>query len=60
MFKGSHNFNKYIQSELGDLNGKKIIHLQYNTGADTILLAKMGANAVGVDLVPDNIGWLAY
>jgi SAM-dependent methyltransferase len=52
---GTHNFNKYIQSELGDLSGKKIIHLQCNTGADTILLARMGAGAVGVDLVPDNI-----
>jgi SAM-dependent methyltransferase len=52
---GRHKFNKYIQSELGNLSGKKIIHLQCNTGADTILLAQMGASAVGVDLVPDNI-----
>jgi len=55
LLEGSHNLNKYIQSELGDLSGKKIIHLQCNTGADTILLAKMAASAVGVDLVPDNI-----
>jgi len=55
LLDGSHGFNKYIQSELGDLRGKRIIHLQCNTGADTILLAKMGASAVGVDLVPDNI-----
>ena len=47
--------NKYIVSELGDLSGKSIIHLQCNTGADTILLAKMGASAMGVDIVPDNI-----
>jgi len=53
--EGSHKLNKYIQNELGDLSGKNIIHLQCNTGADTILLAKMGASAVGVDLVPDNI-----
>ena len=50
-----HRFNKYIQAEIGDLSGKKIIHLQCNTGADTLLLAKTGASAVGVDLVPDNI-----
>lgn len=50
-----HKFNKYIQAELGDLSGKRIIHLQCNTGADTILLAHMGAHATGVDLVPDNI-----
>jgi len=55
LLKGNHRFNKYIQNEIGDLSGKKVIHLQCNTGADTILLAKMGASAVGVDLVPDNI-----
>jgi len=53
--EGKHKLNKYIQREIGDLKGKKIIHLQCNTGADTILLAKMGASAVGVDLVPDNV-----
>jgi len=53
--EGNHMLNKYIKNELGDLSGKKIIHLQCNTGADTILLAKMGESAVGVDLVPDNI-----
>ena len=55
LLEGSHKLNKYIQSEIGDLSGKKIIHLQCNTGADTILLAKMGASTVGVDLVPGNI-----
>ncbi|MCL2388740.1 MAG: class I SAM-dependent methyltransferase [Defluviitaleaceae bacterium] len=55
LLDGSHKLNKHIQGELGDLSGKKIIHLQCNTGADTILLAKMGESAVGVDLVPDNI-----
>jgi len=52
---GTYQLNSHIQAEIGDLTGKKIIHLQCNTGADTILLAKMGASAVGVDLVPDNI-----
>ena len=55
LLEGNHKLNKYIQRELGDLRGKSIIHLQCNTGADTILLAKMGASAVGVDLVPDNV-----
>jgi len=44
-----------ITEELGDINGKKIIHLQCNTGADTISLARMGATVTGVDLAPDNI-----
>ncbi len=37
LLDGSHKFNKYIQNELGDLSGKKIIHLQCNTGADPII-----------------------
>jgi len=55
LLNGTHKLNKYIQTELGDLTGKKIIHLQCNTGADTILLAKMAESVVGVDLVPDNV-----
>ena len=55
LLEGKHQLNKHIQNDFGDLSGKKIIHLQCNTGADTILLAKMGVSAVGVDLVPDNI-----
>lgn len=53
--ENSHELNKYIRSEIGDLSGKKVIHLQCNTGADTILLARMSESVVGVDLVPDNI-----
>ncbi|MBN2390127.1 MAG: class I SAM-dependent methyltransferase [Anaerolineae bacterium] len=41
--------------ELGDVIGKKLIHLQCNTGADTLSLARMGAKVTGVDLVPENI-----
>ncbi len=41
--------------ELGDIQDKKLIHLQCNTGADTISLARMGAKVTGVDLVPENI-----
>ncbi len=41
--------------ELGDVRGKRLIHLQCNTGADTILLARMGATVTGTDLVPENI-----
>ena len=44
-----------IEEELGDISGKSIIHLQCNTGADTISLARKGAIVTGVDLVPENI-----
>ncbi|HIZ54638.1 MAG TPA: class I SAM-dependent methyltransferase [Firmicutes bacterium] len=52
---GNYQFNQYIQKELGDLSGKEIIHLQCNTGADTLTLAKTAKSVSGVDLVPDNI-----
>jgi 2-polyprenyl-3-methyl-5-hydroxy-6-metoxy-1,4-benzoquinol methylase len=46
--------NSIIEEELGDICGKSIIHLQCNTGADTISLARKGAIVTGVDLVPEN------
>jgi len=56
--QGTHTLNHYIQKELGDIAGKDIIHLQCNTGADTIALANLGAaHVVGVDLVPENIDY---
>jgi Methylase involved in ubiquinone/menaquinone biosynthesis len=56
--KGRPELNCYIQNELGNISEKEIIHLQCNTGADTIILAKMGASKVtGVDLVPENISY---
>jgi len=52
----SYKLNDYIKQELGDITGKDIIHLQCNTGADTIALAQLGAaHVVGVDLVPENV-----
>ncbi|MCK5129568.1 MAG: class I SAM-dependent methyltransferase [Clostridiales bacterium] len=51
----NYNFNPIILDEIGDVRGKTILHLQCNTGADSIMLAKMGAIVTGVDLVPDNI-----
>ena len=47
--------NQIIRDEIGDVKGMKVIHLQCNTGADTVSLSRMGAKATGVDLVPENI-----
>lgn len=53
---GKYLLNSYIRKELGDLGGKDVIHLQCNTGADTILLSRLGAKSVvGIDLVPENV-----
>ncbi len=50
-----YQFNPIVLKDLGNISGKKVLHLQCNTGADSIVLAKMGADVIGVDLVPDNI-----
>jgi SAM-dependent methyltransferase len=42
------------REELGDISGKKLMHLQCNTGADTLSLARLGAQVTGVDLVPEH------
>lgn len=34
---------------LGDINGKEILHLQCHFGQDTLSLANLGANVIGVD-----------
>ncbi len=35
---------------LGDLNGKRLIHLQCNAGQDTLSLSRLGAVVTGVDI----------
>lgn len=42
---------KQIELELlGDVSGKKILHLQCHFGQDTMTFSRMGAHATGVDL----------
>ena len=47
--KGRSSLNAIELEILGDLTGKKILHLQCHFGQDTISLQKMGAEVVGVD-----------
>jgi len=53
--EGNPQLSSIIEEEIGNISGKSIIHLQCNTGADSIALAQKGAVVTGVDLVPDNI-----
>jgi ubiquinone/menaquinone biosynthesis C-methylase UbiE len=50
-FKNGETSLNHIEIEaLGDVKGKKILHLQCHFGLDTLSLARMGAEVVGVDI----------
>ncbi len=47
---GKSSLNEPELALLGDVSGKKILHLQCHFGQDTISLSRMGAFATGIDL----------
>ena len=47
---GKNSLKSIELNLLGDLKGKKVLHLQCHFGQDSISLARMGAEVVGVDL----------
>ncbi len=47
---GGHKLYPEEIELLGDIAGKRVLHLQCNAGQDTLSLAQLGANAVGVDI----------
>lgn len=48
--KGKNSLNQIEMDLLGDVNNKKILHLQCHFGQDSISLSRMGASVTGVDL----------
>lgn len=42
---------------LGDLAGKKLVHLQCNSGQDSLCLARRGADVTGIDFSDEAIGF---
>lgn len=48
--KGASSLHSIELSLLGDITGKRILHLQCHFGQDTISLARMGAQVTGADL----------
>lgn len=48
--KGKSTLNSIELDLLGDVNGKKILHLQCHFGQDSLSLARLGAKVTGVDL----------
>lgn len=52
---GKSSLNDIELNLLGDVKGKKILHLQCHFGQDTISLSRMGAETVGIDLSDESI-----
>jgi len=50
-FKAGRNrfMHQYILDEVGDVDGKSLLHLQCHFGQDTISWARLGATVTGVD-----------
>ncbi len=46
---GSDALNPIESAELGDLSGRRLLHLQCHIGLDTLVLARRGAEVVGLD-----------
>ena len=42
---------------LGDISGKRLLHLQCNAGQDTLSLARLGADVTGVDISDEAIAF---
>ncbi|MFK5958734.1 MAG: class I SAM-dependent methyltransferase [Lutibacter sp.] len=53
--KGKTSLNKYELDELGDVNGKTLLHLQCHFGQDTLSLSRLGAKCTGIDLSGEGI-----
>ncbi|MCP5114750.1 MAG: class I SAM-dependent methyltransferase, partial [bacterium] len=51
---GSTLFPEEIEL-LGDVAGRRLVHLQCNSGQDTLSLARLGANVTGVDISDEAI-----
>jgi SAM-dependent methyltransferase len=49
---GRGSLHPIEQRELGDVRGKRILHLQCHFGRDTLTLAQQGADVVGLDFSP--------
>lgn len=53
--KGKNSLNNIELDLLGNIQGKKILHLQCHFGMDTISLSRLGARVTGVDLSEEAI-----
>lgn len=49
IIRGESSLFNYEIEEIGDIKGKRLIHLQCHIGTDTVSLARLGAITIGLD-----------
>jgi SAM-dependent methyltransferase len=53
--KGQNILDPLVRDGIGDVRGKRLLHLQCHFGLDTMSLARMGADVTGLDFSRDAI-----
>ena len=53
--KGKNSLNAYELKEVGDVKGKRLLHLQCHFGQDTLSWSRLGAKCTGIDLSDEGI-----
>ncbi|GAA0772390.1 hypothetical protein GCM10008908_18540 [Clostridium subterminale] len=55
LIKGKSSLLKYEIKEIGNVDGKDILHLQCHIGTESVSLARLGANVTGIDYSTNSI-----
>jgi len=53
--RGENVLDPIVRDRLGNIRGKRVLHLQCHFGLDTLSLSRMGAEVIGLDFSPDAI-----
>ncbi len=55
LIDGGHHLDPTQVLELGEIKGKKILHLQCHIGTDTLSLVRLGAELTGIDISGESL-----
>ncbi|HOP26987.1 MAG TPA: class I SAM-dependent methyltransferase [Candidatus Sabulitectum sp.] len=55
LLEGGHHLDPVQVRELGDISGKRALHLQCHIGTDTLSLARLGAEVTGIDISEESL-----
>ena len=53
--EGTKHLDPLVLTEVGDVTGKSLLHLQCHFGMDTLMWARLGARVTGVDLANEAV-----